>query len=183
SPTGPSNVGTRVMDLIDSSRDDPFLADGSKRELLLRFWYPASLREACQPAQYTSPKIWRYFSQLAGIPLPEIRTNSCLNAPVADGVHPVVVFTPGYTATFTDYTFLFEDLASRGYVVASVGHTYETTAVEFSDGRLAKSVLGSHIGDTWRINRQSTSLAVAVRLSDLKFVMDELERLNVTDTS
>jgi len=27
------------------------------------------------------------------------------------------------------------------------------------------------------------SLAVAVRLSDLKFVMDELERLNVTDTS
>ncbi len=95
----------------------------------------------------------------------------------------MVVFTHGYTGTFTDYTFLFEDLASRGYVVTSVNHTFEATAVQFPDGRLVKSVLGSHLGDKLRLDEQATSLAVAVRLSDLKFVMDELERLNASAAS
>jgi len=55
--------------------------------------------------------------------LPEVRTNSCLDGPISEGRQPVVVFVPVYTGTFTD-TFLFEDLASRGYVVAAVDHTY-----------------------------------------------------------
>jgi len=29
------------------------------------------------------------------------------------GVHPVIVFTHGYTGTFTDYSFLFEDQVNR----------------------------------------------------------------------
>jgi predicted dienelactone hydrolase len=136
SPTGPSSVGTRVVQMVDPLRDDPFLGNGTKRELLVRFWYPASITEGCDPAAYTSPAVWSYFSELAGFPLPDVRTNSCLDAPISTGPHPVVVFTHGYTGTFTDYTFLFEDLASRGYVVAAVDHTYEATAVEFLDGRL-----------------------------------------------
>jgi len=183
SPSGPSLVGTRVIDVVDSTRNDPFLADGTKRELLVRFWYPASLSQPCQPAEYTSPKIWSYFSQLVEIPLPEVKTNSCLNAPVTDGLHPVVVFTHGYTGTFTDYTFIFEDLASRGYVVASVAHTYETTAVEFPDGRFIESVLGSHFVNTLRGDEQTLSFAVLVRLEDLKFVVNELERQNVRTDS
>ena len=129
-PDGPEKVGTLVIDLIDSGRNDPYLANGAKREIPVRFWYPATLPEQCKPAEYTSPKVWNYFSKLVGVLLPEVVTNSCSDAPITAGAHPVVVFTPGYTATFTDYSFIFEDLASRGYVVASVDHTYEATAVE-----------------------------------------------------
>jgi dienelactone hydrolase len=182
-PTGPNKVGTRVIDLVDATRSDPYHATGTRRELAVRFWYPTALTRDCKPAPYASTRVWNYLAKLERVPAPQVKTNSCQDATITLGTHPMVVFTHGYTGTFTDHTFLFEDLASRGYVVASVGHTYETTAVEFSDGRLAKSVLGSHIGDTWRIDGQSTSLAVAVRLSDLKFVMDELERLNVSNTS
>src|SRR5438876_4440435 len=114
----------------------------------------------------------------AAAPFPEVKTNSCLDAPITNGAHPVVVFTHGFTGTFTDYTFIFEDLASRGYVVASVDHTYEATAVEFPDGRFVKSVLGSHWDNTWRTDQQTLSSAVSVRLRDLRFVVDELERLN-----
>ena len=177
--TGPSRVGTRVMDLVDSMRGDPFLEDGTKRELLLRFWYPATVSQGCELAAYTSPAVWSYFSELLGTPLPEIETNSCLDAPMTEGPHPVIVFTHVYTGTFTDYTFLFEDLASRGYVVASVDHTFEATAVEFPDGRLVKSVFGSHLAeDTLRSDDQAFSLAVSVRLKDLNFIFDELKRLS-----
>lgn len=152
---------------------------GVNREVLVRFWYPASLTQDCQPAQYASPQVWNYFSKLVGVPLPAVTTNSCWNAQVAGGAHPVVVFTPGYTGTFTDYTYLFENLASRGYVVASVDHTNEATAVEFADGRLVTSVLGSHLANTWRGDAQTLAFATTVRLADLKFVVSELSRLNV----
>lgn len=178
STTAAGKVGTRVMRLVDVTRNDPYLANGTKRELLVRFWYPASLAQGCKPAEYTSAGVWNYFSQLKGVALPQVTTNSCWNSPMAGGPHPVVVFTHGYTGTFTDYTFLFEDLASRGYVVASVDHTYEATAVEFPDGRVVKSVLGSYLSKSAKSDVQTLTLAVSVRLDDLKFVVNELERLN-----
>jgi len=176
-PTGPDLVGTRTFHLIDRTRQDPFLGSGA-RELLVRFWYPAALTQPCKKADYTSPRVWSYFSQLLGLRLPEVFSNSCVDAPMSDGVHPIVVFTPGYTGTFTDYTFIFEDLASRGYVVASLDHTYEATAVELPDGRFIKSKLGSHLDNTWRGDEATLAFATAVRLQDLKFVLDQLERLN-----
>ncbi len=180
SSTGSSRIGTRVLDLLDPQRDDPYLANGTKRELLVRFWYPASADKDCKPAEYTSARVWSYFSELTMLPLPQVTTKSCLEAPVADGAHPVVVFTHGYTGIFTDYTFLFEDLASRGYVVASIDHTYEATAVEFPDGRFVKSVVGSHLANTWRTDDQSLSFALSARLDDVRFVLNELERLNTS---
>ena len=142
------------MDLVDSKRIDPFLADGTKRELLVRFWYPASLSQGCEPAKYTSPAVWNYFSQLAAIPLPEVKTNSCLNAPIGEGAHPAVVFTHGYTGTFTDYTYLFEGLASRGQVVGSLDHTYEAPELNFPMVTLQKSVVGSHLSGRWQLDDQ-----------------------------
>jgi dienelactone hydrolase len=182
-PTGSNSVGTRIVDLVDPTRQDPYLHDGTRRELLLRFWYPTSSVHTCAPADYASPLVWSHFSQLLGVPLPEVKTNSCLDAPTSPGAHPVVVFTPGYTATFTDYTFLFEDLASRGYVVVSIDHTSEATAVEFPDGRFVKSVFGSYLGGELRSDEEGYALAVVARLADLTSVLDQLERLNVSAES
>jgi dienelactone hydrolase len=177
-PSGPETVGTRVVQLVDSTRQDPFAMNPAKRELVVRFWYPSSLTQSCRRANYTSSAVWIYFSQLVGAHLPEVVTNSCVDAPITAGIHPVVVFTHGYTGTFTDYTFLFEDLASRGYVVASVDHTWEATAVEFPDGKLVKSKVGSYLGNTWQGDDKMLALAIAVRLQDLRFVLNEVERLN-----
>jgi pimeloyl-ACP methyl ester carboxylesterase len=177
-PSGSHVVGTRVVDLVDVTREDPYLANGTKRELMVRLWYPAASGEACKPAEYAPAKVWARFGQLLALPLAEIRTNSCADATVAEGEHPVVLFTPGYTATFTDYTFLFEDLASRGYVVASVDHTHEATAVEFLDGRFVPSMIGSHLGGKLIDDSETLKFAVETRLGDLKFVGRELTRMN-----
>ena len=178
-PTGPNRVGTLAMRIVDSKRNDPYLGAGTKRELLVRFWYPMLMDVPCQPAEYMSLQVWAYLSELVNIHLPNVRTNSCWNAPIAKGVYAVIVLTHGYTGTFTDYTFIAEDLASRGYVVASVAHTYETTAVEFPDGRLAKSMVGSYLAsESLSFDEASLSLALSVRLQDLKFILDEFARLN-----
>ena len=177
-PTGSEPVGTRILHWVDRSRPDPFVAHSVSRELLVRLWYPASLKQPCEAADYASPRVWSYISHLLGVPLPAVRTNSCLDAPVASGFHPVVVFTHGYTGTFTDYTFLFEDLASRGYIVVSVNHTYEATATEFPDGRFVTSAVGSHLDDTWRGDDKALALATSTRLQDLRFVVNQLQQIN-----
>ncbi len=179
-PTGLSAVGTQTVHLVDSSRTDLIAGDGSKRELMVRLWYPASAAVECAPANYTTPAMWIYFQQLAGVTLPEVKTNSCQDANVAAGAHPVVVFEPGYTGTFTDYTFLFEDLASRGYVVVALNHTNEATATEFPDGRFVKSVFGSHLGTQLRADPEAYANSVLVRLADLRFLLTQLEVLNTT---
>lgn len=179
-PTGPYSIGTQVLYLTDLSRQDSYLANGTNRELTVRMWYPRPKNSAvaCQPAEYASPAVWRYYAELVGVAPFAVKTNSCWNAPVAEGVHAVVVFTPGYTATATDYTFLLEDLASRGYVVAAINHTYEATAVDLGHGRLARSMVGSHLGGPVLRNRWPLSSAVSVRLLDLKFVVTQIENLN-----
>jgi predicted dienelactone hydrolase len=179
-PTGNSQVGTRLMHWVDDDRVDPYLADGTKRELMVRFWYPSSGNTACRPADYTSAGVLSQFSQLLHTTLPQISTNSCLNAPVATGTHPVVIVTPGFTGTFTDYTFLTEDLASRGYVVVAVDHTYEATAVEFPDGRIEQGIFGSSLTRYTRSDPQTLAFAVSVRLADLRFVVNKLTALNGT---
>lgn len=166
------------MQLVDSSRSDPYAANGTLRELLVRFWYPASLEQGCKSAEYTSPRVWSYLSELIAVHLPEVSTNSCLDAVVTEGQHPIVVFTHGYTGTFTDYTYLFEDLASRGYIVASVDHTYEATAVEFPVGRFVESIPCSYFARIAGNNEHELALAVDVGLRDLRFTADELEVLN-----
>jgi dienelactone hydrolase len=180
-PSGPFPVGTFSTRFVDAARNDPFLHDGTNRELMVRFWYPAARVVKCSPAAYSSPKVWAYLSELLGQTAPPVRSNSCWQAPVMAGSHPVILASHGYTGMFTDYTFLLEDLASRGYLVVSIAHTYETTAVEFPDGRLVTSRLGSHLMDrTLQTEHRSLQLAASVRLTDLKFVLGELKRLNVT---
>jgi len=178
-PTDSQTVGTRELVLSEASYQDPYLRNGTPRELMVRFWYPAESAAACRKAAYTSAKVWAYMSQLSGLPLPEVSTNSCQDADVATGRHPVAVITHGYTGTFTDYTFLAEDLASRGYIVASVNHTYESTAVAFPDGQFAKSAFGSHLGPQLREDSDAITFATRVRLADLKLVLDELQRMSM----
>jgi hypothetical protein len=78
------------------------------------------------------------------------------------------VLSPGFTMPRSTLTALAEDLASHGYVVAGIDHTYESFATAFPDGRvttcLAREALRSGRGEK----------VVAGRAADVSFVLDEL---------
>lgn len=75
---------------------------------------------------------------------------------------------PGGGNARTLGTALVEELASRGYVVVTVDHTYEAGEVEFPDDRVAvdQRPAGATRGE-----------CAAVRVADLRFVMDSLATL------
>lgn len=51
-----------------------------------------------------------------------IETNSYVNAPICDGKHPLLLFSHGFNLFCEANTVQFEELASHGYMVLSIGH-------------------------------------------------------------
>ena len=66
-------------------------------------------------------------------------TNSHENAPLTDAAanQPVVIYSHGYTSFLGQNTALMEELASHGYIVFSVQHTYDSSPVVFPNGDVA----------------------------------------------
>jgi Platelet-activating factor acetylhydrolase, isoform II len=54
---------------------------------------------------------------------------------------PVVVFSPESGSFAAVYTTFNRDLASQGFVVVGVDHTYDSSPVEFPDGHLVLGIL------------------------------------------
>jgi hypothetical protein len=81
-----------------------------------------------------------------------------------------VVLSPGFTNSRSALTALAEDLASHGYVVAGIDHTYESFATAFPDGR----VTTCRAREARRRGREFWEKVAAGRAADVSFVLDEL---------
>jgi predicted dienelactone hydrolase len=84
------------------------------------------------------------------------------------GRFPLVILSPGFTMPRTELTSLAEDLASRGYVVALVDHTYENSGTTFPDGQ----TLTCAVCDT--LPPGGPEAIAESRAKDISFVIDEL---------
>ncbi|MGH3289784.1 MAG: hypothetical protein ACRDPD_34750, partial [Streptosporangiaceae bacterium] len=142
-PTGPGPVGTTSLWLTDTSRPDPWAAEAAARELMVSLWYPAVPSDG-RRAEYMTPaesELQLTSRDITGIPpdaLSTVRTNAALNATPAGPQRglPLAVLSPGFTNPRSTLTGLAEDLASYGYAVAGIDHTYESFATAFPDGRV-----------------------------------------------
>jgi dienelactone hydrolase len=176
-PTGPSPVGTTSLWLTDTSRPDPWAAGVSARELMVSVWYPATAPDG-RTAQYmTSAESGLQLTSrgITAVPpdaLSTVRTNAVTDAAPTGGQRalPLVVLSPGFTNSRSALTALAEDLASHGYVVAGIDHTYESFATAFPDGRVTTCLARL-------ARRRGTGFqekVAAGRAADVSFVLGEL---------
>ncbi|MEU4604689.1 hypothetical protein AB0F43_17035 [Kribbella sp. NPDC023972] len=176
-PTGPFPVGTTELHLVDHGRDDPYVP-GRPRELMISIWYPAR-NAAGPPAPYLPPLTARLYAEGAAAALQQpvdavdwvgARAHATTLAPVSRswGRRPIVVFSPGFGVPRGLATIMVAELASRGYVVVTVDHTFEVAGVEFPGGRLEAQTLAS---GSYALMARST------RVTDVRFVLDALTRL------
>ncbi|MET9652667.1 alpha/beta hydrolase [Streptomyces sp. NPDC006460] len=176
-PTGPYAVGSSVLHLVDRSRPDPWVPTADGRELMVTVHYPAARHGAGRPARYATTEEARLLVRGLGIEssvpareLAAMRTHSRVDArPAADGRHPLVLLSPGFGASRYTLTHLAEDLASRGYVVASVDHAYESFGTAVPGGRMLTCV-ACEVVDAGADPARVTS----ARAADAAFVLDRL---------
>jgi dienelactone hydrolase len=174
-PTGPCPVGTTSLWLTDTSRPDPWAVGVTARELMVSLWYPATPSDG-RRAQYMTPaesELQLTNRGITGVPpdmLSTVRTNAADGAEPAGPQHslPLVVLSPGFTNPRSALTALAEDLASHGYVVAGIDHTYESYATAFPDGRVTTCLARQ------APRRDRGEKVVAGRAADVCFVLGEL---------
>src|SRR5580698_4499441 len=176
-PTGPGAVGIASLWLTDTSRPDPWAPGVTARELMVSLWYPATSSDG-RRAQYMTPAESELQLTSRGITgvrpdvLSKVRTNAAVDATPAghQGGHPLVVLSPGFTNPRSALTALAEDLASHGYVVAGIDHTYESFATAFPDGRVTAALAR----EAPRRGPGFWEKVVAGRAADVSFVLGEL---------
>ncbi|WP_416562545.1 alpha/beta hydrolase family protein [Nocardia testacea] len=175
-PTGPYPVGSTDLHLIDPSRKDPWIP-GRVRELMITIRYPArpntEPKAPYMPAGVAAAVAATDAGKLGVEPdLLDYRfpTHSGIDAPVADGRWPVLLYSPGATLSRSHGTTQMEQLAGDGYIVVAIDHTHEAEAVEFPGGRLARKALPAPAIDT-------SKRLITTRVADTRFVLDQLELL------
>jgi predicted dienelactone hydrolase len=217
--TGPYSVGTTRFYFVDASREDPFAPNPhAPRELLAAAWYPADVESGAKPEPFwpedsaAGPAI----SQLLHTPasffshVRLVKSHSYLDAPLAtaETPYPVLIFSHGYGGTIWQNTPQMEELASHGFVVFSLGHTYESGAVPFPGGRvvpmsaermasLTKAAGGPEMATLFK-QMQTTNDPVEIKrismrilalsapmnesltlwVGDTRYLMDEIEKIN-----
>ncbi|QKG20022.1 alpha/beta hydrolase family protein [Actinomadura verrucosospora] len=175
-PTGPGAVGTVELHLVDGTRRDPWVPS-RPRELMVSVWYPVQ-QPASGPAPYLRPGVARVLDQSTALGVIQpgtvdwagARTHAADSAPAGRTARPVVLYSPGFGVPRVLGTTIAEELVSRGYVVVTMDHTYETAPVEFPGGRV----------ESQRLPEESpgrTKTAIDTRVADTRFVLDRLAAL------
>lgn len=148
-PSGQYAVGMRTFEIDDTSRPGVFEAKPDEpRRLLVRVWYPAGDVSGRKPAPYFTPLETKSTAQsigaLVGFPpfftyLRHVQTNSYADAALLPGAAnlPVAIYSHGYTSYLNQNTVLMEELASHGYIVYSLQHTYDSSDTAFPNGDVA----------------------------------------------
>ncbi len=154
SPTGSLGIGRVTYHWLDSSRAE-FLESNatSRRELMVDVWYPAG-REVSWPRAPYLPDLL-HLQRLLGdsvlrrqfapayalVEAGRLRTHAIEGtaARCPAGGCPLLIFSHGGGVDRSFYSSQYEDLASNGYIVAVIAHTYDTHLVVFPDGRAVPS--------------------------------------------
>ncbi|MEZ7830230.1 MAG: dienelactone hydrolase, partial [Gammaproteobacteria bacterium] len=154
---GDYDIGVRTLEFVDPDRIDILNTDRGgenaiyDRSLTVEIWYPAELAAGQEPggeyqAITRNPAIT---ATLAGTAVRDAQPSS------ADARYPLVIISHGYPGNRFLISHLGENLASKGYVVASIDHTDST----YDDQQAFQSTLYN-------------------RPLDQRFVLDTLDNLS-----
>jgi predicted dienelactone hydrolase len=175
-PSGPHAVGRDVLHLVDQARHDPW-APGKPRELMVSMFYPASARPG-RTARYLTTEEARLLLEdrdLTGVVDPSALSDTRSAAHTAArphrGRYPLVVLSPGFTLHRHTLTNLAEELASRGYITATVDHAYESSGTAFPGGRVLTCAACTAVEGQ---GREGIARVATGRAADITFLLDRL---------
>ena len=140
-PMGPFAVASQALYVKEESRFEDITADPDDfRELMVDVYYPVDRQDG--PALPYLSSIDRLgFARKYGLPdftfhyLDGVKTHVQAAAAPAETSFPVLIFSPGYYTPATGYLSVITELASQGFVVFCINHSYETMGSRFPDGR------------------------------------------------
>ena len=146
-PSGPFQVGTRIFEMVDESRREIYSGKDEARRYMIQVWYPAVVKADdvrapwMENAEIFAPAIATYIDlpsffldHLALVNIPAYKDADVL---VTDEKFPVILFSHGWNGFNAQNAGQALELASRGFIVVGMQHTYGAVITVFPDGTAA----------------------------------------------
>lgn len=183
-PTGPHRVGTKQYHWVDHQRNEPYSNNPTdRRELMVQIWYPAAEKSKGDPEPYIRNinELSKGLEKTLSIPafafshMELVKSHSFMDLQLSDSEnhYPILLYSHGFNGFRNQNTFEVEELASQGYIVLSIDHTFDAAATVFPDGRTAyvQPVNLTDEGDSH----------IKLWEEDVSFVLNQIEKLNQND--
>jgi dienelactone hydrolase len=197
-PTGTFAVGRTICDWSDDAALDTLApVPGTKRELLVWIWYPATPGESGafrddylpQPVASVVESIRTGIFGFLTKDVSKVHAHSLRNARVSpqEQSYPVLILRGGASSEVWNYSTIAEDLASHGYVVAGLDAPYRTGVVVFPDGRVLRRTSENNpelcAGKAGQELDHCLNRILSAWTADMAFVLDRLQTLKTSDPS
>ncbi|WP_426454645.1 dienelactone hydrolase family protein [Paenibacillus sp. S-38] len=192
-PNGPYMVGTRTLHLTDASREEKLTSDPKdKRELMVQLWYPAQNtsngdRDMLFPEEDGAFEAYKQaFAKELNLPKfaldywKYIRGNAYKDAELLPSgkPYPLLLIGHGMGTGRILHSAQAENLASNGYIVAVIDHTYSTVATIFPDGKVTGFETDVSAGDLEAIGRE----VGGIWNQDAAFLIQHLDKVNAGES-
>jgi len=148
-PSGSYQVGTHNYELTDETRKEVYSGKDEPRRFIIQVWYPSKPTQADEHAPWNSnadmlaPAVSEYLklpsSFLDHLALIEIPAYKDSKVPPTEQGFPVILFSHGWNGFDAQNTVQALQLASHGYVVVGMQHTYGAVITIFEDGTIARN--------------------------------------------
>ena len=138
--TGEYVVGTTCFSVVDEKRKEQLGGGSGRRKIAIRMYYPAEKecikgKEKAGIFSEKKEKAVRKAFHVKTVGADMNVADYYENVPFSPNEKfPLILFSHGYNSYVEANTFLCCDLASHGYIVASIGHAYEAVENDYDDG-------------------------------------------------
>ncbi len=139
-PTGEYAVGTATCHWVDQRQQPDHLA--SHKELMVQLWYPAEGKPSTIPTEAYAPYFINHIKETYKIGWLVTMSRPMYSYAAEDallikrgGELPIIIFSHGFLSTRNHNTAQCEELASHGYIVVGISHSFGSCVTEFPGGR------------------------------------------------
>jgi predicted dienelactone hydrolase len=188
-PSGPYSIGTSIYEMTDASRKELYSGKDESRRFMIQVWYPAEVKSTDIKAPWMAnadifaPAIARFINMpayfLDHLALVDIPAYQDAQLASAEKPFPIILFSHGWKGFNAQNSGQALELASHGYVVMAIQHTYGAVTTVFPDGTVAPNNPNALPADDNDPDYEIIARKLVNQWAgDMSFVLDEINDPN-----
>lgn len=180
-------IGRVIREMTDEDRKNPFINDDSNRRFMISIFYPADESQTYEqepvyldlfhPCEEKAVEFFKESGADAAY-ISHFKTNVYNDAHMNhnEDIYPVMIYSPAFGIERDMYLFNIGKLVQHGFIVVTVGATYESVFTVFPDGEFIKQL--NVLSDIKGTDFAAWENLLNTRTKDITYLLNWLPELN-----
>ncbi len=192
-PSGKYLVGTKTYTIVDEDRLEKYNDLGENRKFKIQLWYPSDTVTGLERAYWldAGKPLARAMAKDATFPdflftqLAKVKSNAYMGAKLSEDLakYPIVIISHGWRGSKSLHADMAEELASNGYIVVGIDHTYGAVSTRIGDKVLSINYDALPVGLKGEKFMKKANQLVNTYADDVIKTIDFLEDVDKIDDS